>query len=509
MKRRIARALAARVRELVLDGAFEAARAEIEKAPDALDHDKVRSLHADVLLDLQDWDAAILVLADNIRRNPGGSYAVQTFLHFDWQDESIPLVCERVTPSRLGSTCVFEARAAADLLKGEDFDGAFARAGAAIDQADDDQQSNLRSSLAMLFHMRGRLDMAQRLLMRGRGRDLFSVTWDLVKVRKVGALDEVTRTLLGALATTPNPHQAGAAPVYFDYLWETEGASQALFEHGERIAESLKSPNHAFTSRRIALAFELGDRERARDLLLSQPACANEWGSVLPIAMLLAEGTVPWPEGVEPASVLTHAELHGHLTATTEEVRRRLADPTVRVAIVGNSPCETGKALGHHIDGHDVVVRFNAGPGRAEHVADYGARTDVHVLPTRNLARLRVSGDAPIVLFTNPHVPSRNRDWSHALRLRRAGKCIACIPGNTHAGLIQQLAAPPSNGLRVCAYVASLRGRLSRANLFGFSFVDQVGSNPTSSHYFDRAKPSLLHDWWKERRIFDSLLEPG
>jgi hypothetical protein len=120
---------------------------------------------------------------------------------------------------------------------------------------------------------------------------------------------------------------------------------------------------------------------------------------------------------------------------------------------------------------------------------------------------MRALSEATVVLFTNPSVGARNRDWSHALRLRRSGKRVAGIPGNSHAALVQQLNAPPSNGLRVCAYVASLRGLLPRESLFGFSFIDQVGAKPTSSHYFDLARPSLLHDWWKERRIFESLLE--
>lgn len=50
------------------------------------------------------------------------------------------------------------------------------------------------------------------------------------------------------------------------------------------------------------------------------------------------------------------------------------------VVIVGNSPCEHGRGLGETIDAFDVVVRFNNYHRNfADHVADYGRRTDLWV----------------------------------------------------------------------------------------------------------------------------------
>lgn len=507
MKARDARALVRRLKALIAVDAHDEIVTLVETDASSLRHSKVRNAYSNALLELGHRERAEAVLLESARTDPQNLFALRVLVDFDKADASMSVDEASLAELRDGVGLV---RRAALLLRLDRAEEAFQAGHDAIHTlADPAQRSCARRSLAGLFLWRGRLDLAERLLLAGRGGDeLLATLSDLVSLRTDAVHDEETLTWFRFLVESPLREQASID--YFDYLWSTRGANQALVDLGAALQRQLPEGDVELRTRRIALAHELGQRDEAVALLREHPACASSYSSVLPIARLLRDepslqalrSSLP-----DETALVAKADLYDHIASTSRTLAERVTDKSVRVAVVGNSGCETGKGRGREVDAHDIVIRFNAAPNHDGFRADYGSRTDVHVLPARGSRRRPPAADARVVLFTSPDLLARNRNWGHAEKLRHLGKDIACVRGQGSATLIRKLEAPPSNGLRVLAYLHSLRGSLRRESLFGFSFVDQIGPNSASSHYYEKTRPSMHHKWEKELELLESMLE--
>ena len=196
--------------------------------------------------------------------------------------------------------------------------------------------------------------------------------------------------------------------------------------------------------------------------------------------------------------------------ATARQVARdaaalaaRLSDPATRIAVVGNSPCETGLGKGPRIDAADLVVRFNAFSTAPDHAADYGTRTDLWVANFKRGEADRLS--VPAALWPSESDFLRQRSWESVRRYQDDGRAVSAVPAAVPTGLLKRIGRPPSAGLTFLHYLADLRAGLSGVGLYGFSFVDQIGPKAVSAHYFEQARPSMVHDWQREAEIFADL----
>jgi len=505
LKARESRALLRHVRSLAEAGEFAQAKLLLESTDGALASVRLRNTYANLLRELDDADGFERILTETIRLDPGNGWAIKTFLGFDKGQVHGDADIARCRDDfeRGGSGGIFLARAAAMAMGRRDDEQASDFARRAVEAV-----AQVREPLASLFIWHGRIGLAERLARHGRETgDRFDVLWDLVSLRSVATFDDTTLALFAELTEHPNPHRAAALARYFNYRWQVFGASSDLLEQSQDWERHFAADDAALRSQRIALAYELGQRERAAKMLAERPACADAYSQVLPIAKLLqSDPGLAQTNGIEADAVNKFATLYDDLGAGTARLESKLRDPKLRVAIVGNSACEIGLGRGPAIDAHDIVIRFNKAPDYATHAADYGSRINVHGLRIRGEPGTHASPHAGFVLFMTSHPRGRNRDWNYALRLRHRGQSPVFIPGDGFCALAHQLNAPPSNGLRVCAHLHTLRGPLPHDSLFGFAFTDQIGPQAASSHYYERTVPSMHHNWPKEREIFRSLL---
>jgi len=154
------------------------------------------------------------------------------------------------------------------------------------------------------------------------------------------------------------------------------------------------------------------------------------------------------------------------------------------------------------------VVRFNRFNIDPPFDEDYGSRLTILVRAGND--KPDIGANLPpntLIVLSSGSTLYRGRAWRAAKRLRDEGHVLCVFPQKIHTELSRRLSASPSSGLSFVYLLKAVRGRLSRDDCFGFSFVDQIRANPASAHYFEAAKASTVHQWGKEREIFDSLFE--
>lgn len=184
---------------------------------------------------------------------------------------------------------------------------------------------------------------------------------------------------------------------------------------------------------------------------------------------------------------------------------RRIGAPSVRVAVVGSSPCALGLGLGGLIDAHDVVVRFNDSPEDGSFADDYGARCDVKMLnkPKSKLWARRTA--ARVVVTRRRH--ALGRTGALADELEALGKSLVFTSAGANQRLYAELGRLPTSGLLFLASLREARGSLEGASTFGFSFLDML-EGPRGAHYFGAKSPGR-HDWAAERAIYDAWTGGG
>lgn len=191
-----------------------------------------------------------------------------------------------------------------------------------------------------------------------------------------------------------------------------------------------------------------------------------------------------------------------------EEGRRRilarLADPSVSIAVVGNSGVEAGKGQGAAIDAHDIVIRFNKLNVVEDAQVDYGSRIDMLVTNYTLIARFLGALTVPMIVT--------GQDWevfttfkNPATKHAEAGIDIATVPRAVRKTLNQALKATSSSGIQILSMLAEMRSGLKNVDLYGFSLIDQIGEAPTSANYFRSSRPSANHNWRGEAIILDAL----
>ena len=318
-----------------------------------------------------------------------------------------------------------------------------------------------------------------------------------VSTRRYGV---ASRARLERARTDP----AWATPAYRSLIIEgllmAGGPTQGL---ADAVLESCTTfPEH--TGLRALMISILGEMDR---LDLMAPLNLDERQVLRPAALRnlpLARHLVR--QGRDEPDLAARAALLEEFERGREQLLAILGDPAVRVAVVGNSPVELGRGQGAVIDGHDVVLRFNDFDVRPPFDADYGRRTDIvcQTYPIGERMDGRTGLDDALWLQRHAFNLFNPRDWSPVLAMHARGRRFAYLPREAFLAAAREIEATPSAGFCIAHYMKGLRGRISRENFFGFSFVDQLEPGP-AAHYFDGQPAARIHDWRREALAFEQL----
>jgi len=232
-----------------------------------------------------------------------------------------------------------------------------------------------------------------------------------------------------------------------------------------------------------------------------------------------ASRLAPWAENSPPiAARLREAG------ATLSPIARRLADwhqqtPALReafgeylcghradICVVGNAGSLRGASLGERIDRHGRVVRFNRYHSDAAGPQDLGRRLDVWVCAPKFLpeAAAMVQGrfDVAWLVLSGPdvryHRAGAALDWALVDTLVEAGVRVVTVPLEVWRGLVDRLAAPPSAGVLLLAWVHALLGGWGALTIAGFGGAQMRGH---AYHHAGRGRAGRRHAWGRERAL--------
>lgn len=408
-----------------------------------------------------------------------------------------------------------EGRAAVAYAWHGDVDRALNHARAAITRAGDAPTADtIRLLLARRLYQLSHRDAADRICRMGRqSPDLRpAILFDRLLVRTGNAANDATTRQLfrQLLAMDDFPRRTELVAQHIDFRWRLTGPSSALLDEiDQHLASGPRQNATLLTLMKLSMAMQLGDEALALQTLRSHPELARKASACLPVARLLRDHGTGTDAPVDP-EVAAYASLYDELADSEAVLRKRLGNPDVTCAVVGNSSCEIGRGHGGQIDAHDEVVRFNRFDTSPPFDRDYGSRTTILV---------RVGNDRPeiglnlplntLVLISSGSILYRGRSWRAALRMRDEGHQLCVFPQRFHTQLSKMVVGSPSSGLSFVHLLKALRGTLHREDFFGFAFVDQIGSQAKSAHYFEAAKPSAVHQWDRELEIFNAMFDDG
>ncbi len=252
---------------------------------------------------------------------------------------------------------------------------------------------------------------------------------------------------------------------------------------------------------RIAMRLlELGNTDLAVELMSIEK---SEWKIAAEQSMILAHLGLGHLSDLSPQAQ-ENAECYSRYQDRLERLKERLRDKNSSVAVVGNSPCELGKRQGNRIDDHDLVIRFNSFSVDPPFNLDYGEKTTMVNINVRQNTNWSVFRDTTITKLITPWETLYNENIKSGPRREDfLAENVTFFPPEQIWMPTQLLDCGVSLGLAFAIWLKELRGHLNREDFFGFSFTDQVES--TQSHYFNDETPSITHDWFRERELFNSL----
>lgn len=190
----------------------------------------------------------------------------------------------------------------------------------------------------------------------------------------------------------------------------------------------------------------------------------------------------------------------------------RLADRSVSIAVVGNSPIEIGRGQGAAIDRHDLVVRFNNYSADPAFHVDYGGRADIWVRAAGHTGVWSRPGSKfSSIVFSGPDRRHHGFAPWDILDVVGSGGNPVFVPTPVYVDLAAELQYAPSAGLTFLYWLRRLRGAFQDANVsvYGFALIDQPPGG--SRHYFERprsvAHATSSHNWMAEAELFQRILQ--
>lgn len=195
--------------------------------------------------------------------------------------------------------------------------------------------------------------------------------------------------------------------------------------------------------------------------------------------------------------------------ARASEAERALlaifADTSLRICLVGNSPCEKGRKSGKQIDDHDVVIRFNNFEASSDFADDYGRKTTIWARARGNVDMWRRPySQFSHVIFTGSDLRYHAATAYDVVDAYNEGGSPAFVPARVYSKLTQELDNQPSAGLAIAYWLKQYRGSPDGKNfsIYGMALDDQ---EPTrSSQYFNNklSRSRYAHNWTREAAFF-------
>lgn len=301
-------------------------------------------------------------------------------------------------------------------------------------------------------------------------------------------------------------------------MLQWQGATVMLMDQYERLLLRLSNDQLATYWSVFLIGCNLLWLHRATNRLERVAAHLSDWSAQLQ-QMPLPCPALAWLVQQTPALAEDHArQVQADVMLAAEQSVQQmtqqlwfeqLADPHHQIAVVGNAASEFGQGRGILIDQHQTVIRFNRYSVAVPYVADYGSKVDVEVQAITALrdkcTAAQISG-APVIVVSYLSFFAYFRDWDLIVQLLAQGYQVASYPVEHYLPTLQQMRRIPSSGLFVASILSSIRAKAAHpVDYYGFAFVDQIGEQAKSSHYFEQSKPLLHHDWQQEVQVFERL----
>lgn len=290
-----------------------------------------------------------------------------------------------------------------------------------------------------------------------------------------------------------------------DLLFLFYGPSEELLEQAIGLISSIVSPSHKMLLSLASMLFSQGEEQRLNDLYLSYPELKAYCGEAPAISYAFLNLTPPdnCPEAIALATETMAA--YESVKNAEKEVWARIGDPSLSLAIIGNSGREIGRKRGKEIDAHDVIIRFNNFSVSPPFDVDYGQKVDVVVRIAKDEPKYNGYSHNRDIILSGLRFLNNYTNWSLVRRLIAQGCRVAVFPTEFQEQLINILRRSPSAGLTVSWIAAKLRPGSSNVSHYGFSFLDQIGKNPASAHYFEQVRPTGRHAWSAEAEVFQKI----
>ncbi len=201
------------------------------------------------------------------------------------------------------------------------------------------------------------------------------------------------------------------------------------------------------------------------------------------------------------------ADISNAVKKGTLNFAQTILDSKGDFCVVGNSPCETGSGNGSKIDAHKLIIRFNSFTTDYPFSQDYGTRTNIWV---------RMARDVDVTEQADPNIKQVIVNGGNLLhrmpngilffsRLLEHFDSVGVVPFDVYRRLVNVLGASPSGGLQILYWIYSLIGPIPRECVYGFQLIDQPKNR--NLQYGTTNPRAVVHNWEKERAVFDSIVQ--
>ncbi|MEZ5536435.1 MAG: glycosyltransferase family 29 protein [Thiolinea sp.] len=166
------------------------------------------------------------------------------------------------------------------------------------------------------------------------------------------------------------------------------------------------------------------------------------------------------------------------------------------VCVVGNAGNMRRALLGDIIDQHGCVIRFNQFSSPEADGSDLGRKLDAWVVTPNFQITVLPESFSGVVILTGPDVRFRLLNWSGVSAVLKNNLTLLTVPLPVWRALVRELAAPPSAGMLLLAWLKDLLGSWSGVSVAGFGALSDTKSD---YHYTNsKHKAFTRHNWAAE-----------
>lgn len=198
------------------------------------------------------------------------------------------------------------------------------------------------------------------------------------------------------------------------------------------------------------------------------------------------------------------SEQYSHILKSRNEFIKSIRNSAGSFCIVGNAPTEINTGHGALIDSKKTVIRINN--YTLDYPDDYGTKQDIWVrVANKEVSNKNLKNNRLVIFAANNFTIKRRDANKYFLAPQLMEMEYTVIPNHVYKSLIKKLDGLPSTGLAVAYWVYSIVGKIPKECLFGFTHFHN--NKDFHTHYFvdENEVGTHLHEWDKERIIFEQI----